>query len=123
MKNNAQYTALEVLEAVAEKFVLNEKEYSAEEVFGKFAVIIGGISGIVKPDHLLSIPSEAKTLQVVVGVESFELPLEENEGERERSESFQSVKEEMGKSLPTKEEVRARAAELAVPEHKEDEVK
>lgn len=122
MKNNARYTALEILEAVAEKFVLNEKEYSAEEVFGKFAVIIGGISGIVKPGHLISIPSEAKTLQVVVGVESFELTLENNDGEREHSESAQLVKEEMGRALPTKEEVREKAAELAVPEHKEEEV-
>lgn len=113
MKNNARYTALEVLKALnVEKFVVDEKEYAPEEVFGKVAVVIGGLSGIVNPDYLLGIPAESETLQVMVGVESFELALDNNEGEREHSESAKLVKEEMGRLLPTKEEVRERAQEL-----------
>jgi len=62
MKANTKYTAIEILtEAGFEK---------PEEKIGKFRVIIGGIQGIVTPDHVIRIPAGTKQLDVVIGIEA-----------------------------------------------------
>lgn len=93
MKNNSHVTALEVVAACGEKFTLDGVEYLPGEVFGKYGIMIGGIRGIVDPNHIVGIPAEAEKLEVMVGTEAFTIELEKNEGDREHSEMKQAVLE------------------------------
>jgi hypothetical protein len=65
MKTNTKYTALEILKEVGIK--------KAEEKFGKMRIRIAGIAGIVKPEHLIKIQSETKSIEIVVGDEVLDL--------------------------------------------------
>jgi hypothetical protein len=56
---NTKCTALDILTEAGIK--------DAESLFGTTRIRIGGIAGIVKPDHLIRIPTETKTLEVIVG--------------------------------------------------------
>jgi hypothetical protein len=77
MITNKKYTALEILKALDLKtFKVGEAEFTPEQVFGKVRVMIGGIMGIVKPEHAIRVVSTGK-LEIVVGNEKYELPLEE----------------------------------------------
>jgi len=62
MKANTKYTALEILKEAGYK--------NAEDKFGKFRVVIGGIMGIVKPDHVVGISEGTKNLEITVGIET-----------------------------------------------------
>lgn len=78
MKANTKYTALEILtEAGIEK---------PEEKFGKFRIIIGGILGIVKPDHVIRIQSGVKEIDVVVGIETVTIHVDADSKEATVSE-------------------------------------
>lgn len=65
MKTNTKYTALEILKEAGIK--------KPEEQFGKVRIRIAGIAGIVKPDHLIKIQPETKSIEIVVGEEVFNL--------------------------------------------------
>jgi hypothetical protein len=94
MKSNSTYTALEILKATgAEKFTVDEKEYTAEEVFGKASVMIGGIRGIVAGEKIINIPTETESLDIMVGVSTFSIAIEKNDGDKEHSEAVQAVRD------------------------------
>jgi hypothetical protein len=83
LKANSRYTAEDIL-----------KEAGIEDtdaMFGSFRVTIGGISGIVDSEHLISIPESATELEVIVGVKRYTLPLEPNEVEAAISQHAQAV--------------------------------
>jgi hypothetical protein len=61
MKSNIKYTALEILKEVGIK--------NPENKIGKMRVRIAGISGIVKPDHLIKIQTGTKEIDILVGEE------------------------------------------------------
>jgi hypothetical protein len=67
LKRNAIYTAKEIIE-----------ECGADpKLIGKVRVVIAGISGIVSPDHLVSLPFKmADKLEVIVATEAFTLDLD-----------------------------------------------
>lgn len=101
MKNNSAYTALEIVKMTgSEKFVVDEKEYSPEEAFGKVSVMIGGIRGIVDPTKILNIPTGTETLEIMIGTNAFTIPIERNDGEKEHSEGSQAVRDA---NIPTVE--------------------
>lgn len=113
MKANTKYTALEILtEAGVE---------TPEEKFGKFKVRIAGLRGIVTPDHLVKFGPEVKNVEVIVGVEKYEVEIlgeapentEISEGAREaldakgkkateKSEKLQAEKKAAKEEKPTK---------------------
>jgi hypothetical protein len=70
MKDNTKYTALEILTEAGVK--------DPETKFGKMRVEIGGILGIVKPDHIVGVTAGTKKLDVVVGVEPYTLKIEKS---------------------------------------------
>ena len=71
MKANSKYTALELLtEAGVE---------TPQDKFGKVRIVIGGLSGIVNPDHLIRVQPGTKKLSIIVGVDPFEVELEDAE--------------------------------------------
>ena len=93
MKNNATYTALEILEATGqETFSVGEESYTSREVFGKVGITIGGIRGIVDPEKVISVTPGTEALDVMVGANAFTLPLEPNDGEKEHSDAARAAK-------------------------------
>jgi hypothetical protein len=97
---NTKYTALEILTAAGIE--------KPEEKFGKVRVRIGGIHGIVKPDHIIRIPNGTKEVAVLVGVETATIPLEEG-AEAAVSESAQKAIEAKGALATEKAEALAKA--------------
>jgi hypothetical protein len=91
MKANAKYTALEILVACGVE--------KPEEKIGKMRVRIAGISGIVKPDHLIKIQAGTEKIDVVVGVDTFELKLEGDNEESVVSDEAKVVIEGKAKEL------------------------
>ena len=71
MKTNTKYTALEILKEAGIK--------SPETKFGKMRVRIAGISGIVKPEHLIKIQAGTKKIDILVGEEVKSLEFEGDE--------------------------------------------
>jgi hypothetical protein len=101
MKGNTKYTALEILtEAGVE---------NPSEVFGKVAVTIAGISGIVNPDHVILIGNEEEKAVVIVGNEAKEVAVEKRDGDQEASEGTKVVLEAKGRAET--EKIEAREAE------------
>lgn len=83
MQSNKKYTALEILqEAGFEK---------PEEKIGKFRVIIGGLQGIVKPDHIIRVSAGTEELEVVVGIEKKIISIEDELAEQANSKEVQKV--------------------------------
>lgn len=64
---NTKLTALEILTECGVE--------NPADKFGKVRVRIGGIAGINKPDYLINVPPEAKTIEVIVGADIFDLEL------------------------------------------------
>ena len=88
MKANTKYTALEILtEAGIE---------TPEEKIGSMRVRIGGISGIVKPDHLIRIPTNTKEIDIIVGQETITVPIDSENEEIVVSEGPQAAIEAKG---------------------------
>ena len=59
---NNKYTALEII---------TEAGFEApESAFGNARIIIGGISGIVNPDHEIRVSEGTTELECIVGIES-----------------------------------------------------
>ena len=88
MKANTKYTALEILtEAGIE---------TPEEKIGSMRVRIGGISGIVKPDHLIRIPIGTKEIDIIVGQETVTIPIDSENEEIVISEGAQKAIEAKG---------------------------
>ena len=71
MKANTKFTALELLTAA--------KVEKPEEKFGKGRVRIAGVAGIVKPNHLITLGKDVKKVDVIVGIDKFEVVLEGSE--------------------------------------------
>jgi len=113
MKNNAVYTAREIVAAIpVETFTADEKTLSKEEIFGNVSVTIGGIRGVVSPDHIITIPEGVGSMEVSVGVETFTIELDNNDGEREHSEAKQeAVAVELQAEAEAHEEVEEEVAE------------
>lgn len=89
MKSNVKVTALEILEAAGVS--------EAGEVFGKTRVRIGGIAGIVSPDHLVKIQPGVEKIEIIVGVEATTLELEPA-GDPEISEKAKEALEKRGRA-------------------------
>lgn len=70
MKSNTKITALEVLQEVAQSFVLEGVAVAPQDVFGKYSVRIGGIP-VNKADKIIVVQPEVNTLEVVVGMQKF----------------------------------------------------
>lgn len=81
MKNNTIYTAKELLETAG---------FNAE-VIGKVRVRIGGIAGIVTPEHLIN-TGHSEKIDVLVGADLVTLELE-NQEEVVLSEGAKAVKD------------------------------
>lgn len=108
MKANTKYTALEILtEAGIEK---------PEEKIGKMRVRIGGLSGIVKPDHIIRVPSGTKEVSVLVGQETATIPVEEDSEDAAVSESAQVAIEAKGQKATENAEALAEAKAEAAKE-------
>lgn len=91
MKSNTKYTALEVLTEAGYK--------EAESIFGKVRVIIGGISGIVRPDYVLNFPVGTTQIDIVVGNTIKKVEISEGEDEPEMSELAKRIKEIEGEQV------------------------
>ena len=78
MKANGKYTALEILQEAGIE--------NPQDKIGKVRVRIGGISGIVNPDDLITIQPNADKIDIIVGNETKELNFESSADEREVSE-------------------------------------
>ncbi|PIY96083.1 MAG: hypothetical protein COY66_05000 [Candidatus Kerfeldbacteria bacterium CG_4_10_14_0_8_um_filter_42_10] len=92
MKANAKYTAAEIL---------TEAGMDVAKL-GKMAVTIGGIAGIVSPDHLIKLPADAMSIVVIVGEEKATINLAEPSDDSEISEDAKTVLEENGKIETTR---------------------
>lgn len=68
LKRNTKYTAKEILTAAG---------LNPDEVLGKIRVRISGISGIVKPDHLIKVQPGTEKLDLIVGMDAYEVELED----------------------------------------------
>ena len=100
LTRNQKYTALEILLAAGvDKVILPPetleeapKEFTAEEVFSKFSVNIGGISGITDPNKVILVSPDTEKLVVLV--------------------AGQSIVVELGEAFPTEQQISegARAA-------------
>lgn len=88
MKGNTKYTALEILTAAGVE--------KPEEVLGKVAVTIAGISGVVNPNHVILIP-ETEKIVVIVGNEAKEVAIEGVTESQEVSKGTRAVLDEEGK--------------------------
>lgn len=69
MKANGIYTAIELMQAAGFE--------EPEKIIGSFKVVIAGVRGISKPDHLIKIQPGTKEIEVVGGLEVKKLNLEE----------------------------------------------
>jgi len=96
IKSNAKYTALEILTEAGFE--------NPEKLIGKFRVVIGGISGIVKPDHVIRISPETTELEVLAGVEVKTIVIEKEAEEAEVSVGAKEVSEARGPELIAKAE-------------------
>lgn len=109
LQANTTYTAFDVLEEVKNDLV----EYGdVSSIFGNYRVIIGGISGIVAPGHLIRFQRGSTEVEVIVGVKRFTLPLQQV-AEHMASEFAQSVLEQEGQLATAQaEELQRAKAEL-----------
>lgn len=105
LKKNTKYTALEILKAAGFDQVVipgNEDQpaqtYTTEEIFGKFSVNIGGISGIVDPSKVILVSPGTEKLVVVAAGTAKEVELSEGETEQTISEGARVSLDEDGKS-------------------------
>ena len=89
MKGNTKYTALEILTAAGVE--------KPEEVLGKMAVNIAGISGIVSPNHVVLINPGTEKIVVIIGNESKEVAIDGEEEEQTASEGTKKVLKAEGK--------------------------
>lgn len=98
LQKNTKYTALEILLAAgieqvtlpAESEGAEPKTYFRAEIFDKFSVNIGGISGISRPDHIILVSPGTEALTVSVAGETREVELaEEFPEEQQVSEGAQ----------------------------------
>jgi len=96
MKANAKYTALEILQAAGVP--------EPEGKIGKVRVRIAGIAGIVKPDRLIRFQAGTEGVEVIVGVESYDLVLEGGGEQTEISEAAHAALEVKGKEATRKSE-------------------
>lgn len=113
IKQTGKYTALEILE---EAGVPN-----AGAVIGTEAVVIGGISGIVKPDHLIRVAGD-QPLDILVGDTPYQLDVEKP-SKKELSEGVISNEakkalDDKGKKILEQNEVHAARKELMVQREK-----
>lgn len=82
--SNSKLTALEVL-----------TECGVQDAVSKFSAMrvrIGGISGINRPDYLVNIPAETKTLEVIVGGEIYDLEL--SKGNKQNNAEIRTISDE-----------------------------
>jgi hypothetical protein len=71
MKANTKYTALELLKEAKIK--------NPESKFGKVRIMIAGIAGIIKPDHLIKIQPNTKSIDILIGNENVSLKIDGSE--------------------------------------------
>lgn len=76
-----KYTALEIVtEAAFEPIEYKGETYEGESLFGKFALNIGGIAGIVDPSRKIIVEGESP-LVVTVGDQTREIEVVDEEKE------------------------------------------
>lgn len=115
MEANKKYTALEILKETGEtKFSFGDKDYSAEDVFGKGRIRIGGIPGIVDPNHLVRVPEEMDELEVIVGVESYKINTKKN------AKDSENVSEEAKKVIESRAEYLSEQIEKNIKRKEEE---
>lgn len=85
---------------VTAKEVLQEVGINDMSVFGTMRVRIGGIPGINEPDRVINISPEAKTIEVIVGNELYELELAK--GTKDDNADIATVSEEAQKAIEAK---------------------
>ena len=72
-----RHTALEILKAIGmDSFPVGEVNFSVSEVFGKARVIVGGVS-VAGAKHMVKLGG-ADSLEVVVGVKTYEVSVEDS---------------------------------------------
>jgi len=96
MRNNFTATAGEILKSVGDSFQVGEQTYSPEEVFGKTRIRIGGVPAST-PNHLIRVPADAATLEVIVGDQTFPQELR-SEPEHKHTAAAHQALEELGHS-------------------------
>ena len=117
MKANTRYTALEILSEVA-------PTTPPGEVFGKTRVTIGGIAGIVKPGHVINIPSGTKEIEVIVGNEILTAKIEGDEKDHTVSEAAKESNEAESKATTARDaKIQADKEKKLKEESKKDEPK
>jgi hypothetical protein len=107
MNRNSKHTALEILLMIDTSFELGDVAVPAEDVFGKYRVQIGGISGISNPNHLIRVQASAKSLDVVVGNTRHEVKLGQAVKQTKISDNARVALDERA------EEIKARNEKLA----------
>lgn len=109
-----RYTALEVLTAAGVE--------KPEEYFGKQRVIIGGIRGIVTPDHLVKVQKGSKKLEILAGDKGYQVDIVPQEGDEPVAVSDEAKKvvkvqgEEATKKADELQKAKAEAKKVEVTE-------
>ena len=114
MKSNTKFTALELLIAA--------KVEKPEEKFGKGRVRIAGIAGIVKPNHLITLGKDVKKVDLIVGIDNFEIELEGSEEDFVVTEEAKKVLKEKGVKITKTINARIAAKKAEAEKAKVEEV-
>ena len=87
LKQNSKYTAKEIIAEIGvENFQVGDQNLPIEQIWDKYRVAIGGIRGIVTPDHVISF-GEAEEVEIIIGATPYKVELVPNEdGEQFHSE-------------------------------------
>jgi hypothetical protein len=87
IKANAKYTAKELVDAAG----------LDTGVFGEVGIEIGGIKGIVKPDHIIRVTAGTTSLDVRVGDKTVPVEVSGDNEETEISEGARAALDAKGK--------------------------
>lgn len=113
MKANTKYTALEVLTEAGFE--------NPGDKIGKFRCRIGGISGIVSPDHVVKFQTGLKKVDVILGNEVKTVDLDGDAEHSELSEGTEAAKEGKSEKIAEQNEARAeKKAEEVAKQEKEN---
>lgn len=87
LKQNSKYTAKEIIDEIGiETFQVGEENLPIDQIWNKYRVSIGGLRGIVSPDHVIGF-GDNEEVEIIIGAIPYKVNLVSNdEGEQFHSE-------------------------------------